>query len=161
MTKHDVHWPEMGIENDAATGESNEAVKRWTKHPTLRKVLLTIYLGTEVLRIAAFGAIVGGLLVGAVHVGIDLSTDTAILWGFIAAVVLVMSIDELSKKVTGYSIQYGAFLIATVAVVSLFQLYLGLKECRNSIDDPSALASSLPIESIPLLELYERRNRLM
>jgi hypothetical protein len=78
-----------------------------------------------------------------------------------AAVAFVMGIDELSKKVVDYSIQYGAFLVATVVVVSLLQLYLDLKERRNSIDDPSALASSLPIESIPLLELYERRNRLM
>ncbi|WP_135824830.1 hypothetical protein [Halorussus ruber] len=160
MTKHDVYWPEMGIENDEDTAGS-EAVKEWTEHPTLRKVLLTIYLGTEIIRIAAFGAIAGAVLVGAVHLGIDFDSNTAILWGFMAAVAFVMGIDELSKKVVDYSIQYGAFLVATVVVVSLLQLYLDLKERRNSIDDPSALASSLPIESIPLLELYERRNRLM
>jgi len=161
MTKHEVHWPEMGIESREDADGTDEKVREWMEHPTLRKMLLTIYLGSELVRITAFATIAGGLLVGATHLGVDLGSNTAIVWGFVAAVAVVMGLDEVCRKSTEYSIQYGAFLTSTIVVVSLVRLYLGVKARRNAVDDPSTLASSLPIESIPILELYKRRNRLM
>lgn len=161
MTKHTVYWPEMEIGNDAGerTEDSEKTVKEWMEHPTLRKILLTIYLGSELLRVVTVGILAGVLLVGGTHF-VSISSNTAILWGFITAVALVMGIDEGVNKQTGISVRYGAFLISTLAVVSLVRLYLGFRERRGSLDDPATLASSLPIESIPVLELYKRRNRL-
>lgn len=161
MTNHDVYWPEMGIEGEESVDESDETVREWLERPVLRKILLTIYLGSEVTRIVSLGAIASGLLVAGAHVGIDFSSNTAIVWGFVGAVTLVMSADELSKRTTEYSVQYGAFLASTIVVVSLVRIYLKFEARRDSIDDPSTLTSSLPIESIPILELYKRRNRLI
>lgn len=161
MIKHEVHWPEMGIDNEENADEADEGVKEWMEHPALRKILLTIYLGSELIRIGLFSTIAVGLLLGTASVGFDLSSNTAIVWGFIAAVAVVMGLDELLKRTIEYSIQYGAFLASIVVVISLVRLYLSLKSHRNSIDDPSSLASSLPIESIPILELYKHRNRLL
>ncbi|PSQ46837.1 hypothetical protein BRD15_08360 [Halobacteriales archaeon SW_6_65_15] len=108
----------------------------------------------------AIAVVAGGSVVVASHI-VSFGSNTAITWGFIAAVALTMGVDELSKRLTGFSIRYGAFLASTLIVVSLIRLYLGLKQRRNSLDSPSTLASSLPIETIPVLELYKRRNRLM
>lgn len=162
MTEHTVHWPEVGIDSDAEekSDGSDSAVKEWMEHPTLRKVLLTIYLGSEAIRVAATTIVAVGILVGAARF-VSLGSNPTITWGFITAVALTMALDEVLKKLTGFSIQYGSFLSSTLVVVSLLRLYLGLKERRNSLDSPSTLASSLPIETIPVLELYKRRNRLM
>lgn len=152
----------MGIDNDAEKDaeRSDKTVKEWMEHPTLRKILLMIYLGSEILRITAVIIVAGALVVGAADF-VSFNSGSAIMWGFIAAVAITMGLDEILKNLTGFSIQYGSFLASTLVVVSLVRLYLGLKERRNSLDNPSTLASSLPIETIPVLELYKRRNRLM
>lgn len=163
MTKYVVHWPEMGITNETQDGdeETENTVQKWMENPILRKILFTIYIVGETLRLTATAIIAMSALYGATWLGLGIETQSGFVWGFLGVTALIMGIEELLRYGTNISIRYGAFYISTVTIVSLVRLYLCFKERRNSLDNPANLASSLPIETIPVLELYNRRNRLI